>query len=141
MNKSNISVMRSTFLTSTPLIKVRDKNNGEVYIVGDSPHDQFVIGMMGGLHYYNLQCSDGTGYGFEFVLEEPPYDFMDKTFDKVNFIDLMDLDADRLGLKDDEKYLDLKNQIKDLFEKTMDKVRSDKIEKIKKIYEDIEGEE
>lgn len=127
-------MMRSTFLTFTPLIKVRDKHNGKVYIVGDSPHDQFVIGKGRGLHYYNLQCGDGTGDGtgdgFEFALKEPDYDFMDRVFEKVNFLDLMDLDADRFGLKDNKKYLDLKNQIKKLFAETMEKVEKEKIEKL-----------
>lgn len=129
--------MRSTFLTSTPLIKVRDKYNGKSYIVGDNPHDQFVIGRGGGLHYYNLQCCESTenGGAYEFDLEEAPFDYMDKTFEKVDFIELMDLDADRLNLKENDKYIKLRKEIKVLFNKAMEEVENKKIEELAKLLE------
>ena len=40
MNKSNIQIMRSAFLTSTPLIKVKDKDDGESYVVGGPINEQ-----------------------------------------------------------------------------------------------------
>lgn len=136
MNKSNIQIMRSTFLTSTPLIKVKDKDDGENYIVGDSPHDQFILGKDGGLHYMNLQCCESTEYGaYKFDLEEAPFDYMDKTFEKVDFLDLMDLDADRFNLKDDERYIALRNDIKKLFNKAMEDKEKEKVGKLSEVLE------
>lgn len=134
MNKSNIKIMRSTFLTSTPLIKVKDKDDGECYVVGDSPHDQFILGKDGGLHYYNLQCSESTEFGaYEFDIDEPAYDFMEKSFKKVNFLDLMDLDADRLNLIEDELYIELRNDIKRLFDKAIEDKELEKIGKLSEV--------
>lgn len=136
MNKSNIQIMRSTFLTSTPLIKVKDKDDGECYVVGDSPHDQFILGKDGGLHYMNLQCCESTEYGaYKFDLEEAPFDYMDKTFEKVDFLDLMDLDADRFNLKDDERYIKLRNDIEKLFNKAMEDKEKEKVGKLSEVLE------
>lgn len=126
--------MRSTFLTSTPLIKVKDKYDGECYVVGDSPHDQFILGKDGGLHYMNLQCCESTEYGaYKFELGEVPFDYMDKTFEKVDFLDLMDLDADRFNLKDDETYLELRNGIERLFDKAIGDKEKEKIGKLSEV--------
>lgn len=128
--------MRSTFLTYTPLIKVKDKDDGECYVVGDSPHDQFILGRDGGLHYMNLQCCESTEYGaYKFDLEEAPFDYMDKTFEKVDFLDLMDLDADRFNLKDDERYIALRNDIKKLFNKAMEDKEKEKVGKLSEVLE------
>ena len=136
MNKSNIQIMRSTFLTSTPLIKVKDKDDGDSYVVGDSPHDQFILGKDGGLHYMNLQCCESTEYGaYKFELEEVPFDYMDKTFEKVDFLGLMDLDADRFNLKDDERYIALRNDIKKLFDKAMEDKEKEKVGKLSEVLE------
>ena len=136
MNKSNIQIMRSTFLTSTPLIKVKDKDDGECYVVGDSPHDQFILGKDGGIHYMNLQCCESTQYGaYKFDLEEAPFDYMDKTFEKVDFLDLMDLDADRLNIKDDDIYIRLRYCIQRLFDRAIEDKEVEKIGKLSEILE------
>ena len=136
MNKSNIQIMRSTFLTSTPLIKVKDKDDGESYVVGDSPHDQFILGKDGGIHYMNLQCCESTQYGaYKFDLEEVPFDYMDKTFEKVDFLDLMDLDADRLNIKDDDIYIRLRYCIQRLFDRAIEDKEVEKIGKLSEILE------
>lgn len=136
MNKSNIQIMRSTFLTSTPLIKVKDKDDGESYVVGDSPHDQFILGKDGGLHYMSLQSCESTRYGaYKFELEEAPFDYMDKTFEKVDFLDLMDLDAERLGIINDFSYIQLRGDIKKLFDKAMDEKEQEKVNKLSEVLE------
>ena len=136
MIKSNINIMRSTFLTSTPLIKVKDKEDGECYAVGDSPRDQFILGKDGGLHYMNLQCCESTQYGaYEFDIEEAPFDYMDKTFEKVDFLDLMDLDADRLNIKDDDIYTKLRYCIQRLFDRAIEDKEVEKIGKLSEILE------
>lgn len=136
MNESNIQIMRSTFLTSTPLIKVKDKDDVESFVVGDSPHDQFILGKDGGMHYMNLQCCESTEYGaYNFELEEVPFDYMDKTFEKVDFLDLMDLDAKRLGIEDDKKYLDLRKNIDALFTRAIVDTEKEKNEKMWKVIE------
>lgn len=136
MNKSNIKIMRSTFLTSTPLIKVKDKDDGNTYIVGDSPHDQFILGKDGGLHYMNLQDCESTQHGaYKFELEEVPFDYMDKTFEKVDFLDLMDLDAERLGIINDFSYIQLRSDIKKIFDKAMNEKEQEKVNKLSEILE------
>lgn len=136
MNKSNIQIMRSTFLTSTPLIKVKDKDDGNTYIVGDSPHDQFILGKDGGLHYMNLQDCESTQHGaYKFELEEVPFDYMDKTFEKVDFLDLMDLDAERLGIINDFSYIQLRSDIKKIFDKAMNEKEQEKVNKLSEILE------
>lgn len=136
MNKSNIQIMRSTFLTSTPLIKVKDKDDGESYVVGDSPHDQFILGKDGGLHYMNLQCCESTEYGaYKFELEEVPFDYMDKTFEKVDFLDLMDLDAERFGIINYFSYIQLRKDINKLFDKVMDEKEQEKVDKLSEVLE------
>ena len=136
MNNSKVRIMRSTFLTSTPLIKIKDKDDGSKYIVGDSPHDQFILGRDGGLHYMNLQCCESTEFGaYQFDIDEPPYDFMDRTFKKVDFLNLMDLDAERLDLKDDKKYLDLRKNIDALFTRAIVDREKEKNEKMWEVIE------
>lgn len=128
--------MRSTFLTSTPLIKVKDKDDVESFVVGDSPHDQFILGKDGGMHYMNLQCCESTEYGaYKFELEEVPFDYMDKTFEKVDFLELMDLDADKLNLTEDELYIKLRYYIKLLFDKAIEDKELEKIGKLSEILE------
>lgn len=84
----------------------------------------------------NLQCCESTEYGaYKFELEEVPFDYMDKTFEKVDFLDLMDLDADRFNLKDDERYIELRNDIEKLFDKAMEDKEKEKIDKLSEILE------
>lgn len=84
----------------------------------------------------NLQCCESTEYGaYKFDLEEAPFDYMDKTFEKVDFLDLMDLDADRFNLKDDERYIALRNDIKKLFNKAMNDKEQEKVDKLSEVLE------
>ena len=138
MNNSKVRIMRSTFLTSTPLIKIKDKDDGSKYIVGDSPHDQFILGRDGGLHYMNLQCCESTeeGGSYKFDVKEPENDYeLERYFDTVDFIDLMDIDAERLGLKDDKKYLDLRKNIDALFTRAVVDREKEKNKKMWKVIE------
>lgn len=132
---ANIRMLPSIFLTSTPLIKVISEGEKESHIIGNNPHDQFILGRNGGLHYYNLQCSESTEeYGrYKFDLKEPENDYEEATFDKVDFIDLMDLDAERFNLKDDSRYLLLKKEIEKLFEIRIEEVEEEKQEGIAKV--------
>lgn len=131
---ANIRMLPSTFLTSTPLIKVISQGEKESHIVGSNPHDQFILGENGGLHYYNLQCCASTEYGdYKFDVKEPENDYEEIEFDKVDFIDLMDLDAERFGLKDDSRYLLLKKEIEKLFEIRIEDTEKEKQEMIAKV--------
>lgn len=127
-------MLPSTFLTSTPLIKVTSEGEEQSHIVGSNPHDQFILGRNGGLHYYNLQCCASTEYGdYKFDVKEPESDYEEITFDKVDFIDLMDIDAERFNLKDDSRYLLLKKEIEKLFEIRIEEVEEEKQEGIAKV--------
>lgn len=136
-------MLPSIFLTSTPLIKVISQGEKQSHIVGNNPHDQFILGRNGGLHYYNLQCSASTEYGdYKFDVKEPESDYEEITFDKVDFIDLMDLDAERFNLKDDSRYLLLKKEIEKLFEIRIEETEKEKQEMIGKyILEHFDDEE
>lgn len=140
---AKIRMLPSTFLTSTPLIKVISQGEKQSHIVGNNPHDQFILGRNGGLHYYNLQCSASTEYGdYKFDVKEPESDYEEITFDKVDFIDLMEHDAERFGLKDDSRYLLLKKEIEKLFEIRIEETEKEKQEMIGKyILEHFDDEE
>lgn len=142
---ANIRMLPSTFLTNTPLIKVISQGEEESHIVGANPHDQFILGDNGGLHYYNLQCCDSTEeYGeYKFDVKEPENDYeLERYFDTVDFIGLMDIDAERLGLIDDERYIKIKAMIEKLFKIKMVEVEKEKQERIAKyIVEHFDNEE
>lgn len=142
---ANIRILPSTFLTSTPLIKVTSEGEKQSHIVGTNPHDQFILGGNGGLHYYNLQCCDSTeeGGSYKFDVKEPENDYeLERYFDTVDFLDLMDIDAERLGLKDDERYIKIKSLIETLFKIRIEEVEKEKQEMIGKyILEIIDDEE
>lgn len=131
---ANIRMLPSTFLTSTPLIKVLSQGEKESHIVGSDPHDQFILGNNGGLHYYNLQCCASTEYGeYKFDVKEPENDYeLERSFDKVDFIDLMDIDAERFNLKDNSRYILLKKEIEKLFEIRIEDTEKEKKEMIGK---------
>lgn len=142
---ANIKMLPSTFLTNTPLIRVISEGEDQSHIVGANPHDQFILGDNGGLHYYNLQCCDSTGEfgGYKFDVKEPENDYeLERYFDTVDFIDLMDIDAERFGLKDDERYIKIKAMIEKLFKIKMVEVEKEKQERIAKyIVEHFDNEE
>lgn len=131
---ANIRMLPSTFLTNTPLIKVISEGEVQSHIVGANPRDQFILGGNGGLHYYNMQCCEGTEHGgYKFDVKEPENDFeLERYFDTVDFIDLMDIDAERLGLKDDERYIKIKSLIETLFKIRIEEVGKEKQEMIGK---------
>jgi hypothetical protein len=58
-----------------PLIKVRDKSNGEIHIVGLDSHDELLI-IDGQIMYHNLQNGDGTGEdgSYEFIAGKDGWD-------------------------------------------------------------------
>lgn len=49
---------------------VRDKTDGYIHKVGSDVHDSLYVDSSGVVRYYNLQNSDGSSDGYEFV----PYD-------------------------------------------------------------------
>ena len=53
-------------------MRILDLQTGETHIFGDNCHDSLAISQDGrSLHYYNLQCGDGSNYGdFRFVMED-----------------------------------------------------------------------
>ena len=59
-----------------PVIKIRDKQDGSVHIVGSNSHDSLIVNKHS-ITYYNLQNGCGTyddEYGYEFVYEENEWD-------------------------------------------------------------------
>lgn len=54
-----------------PVIKVKDKSSGHIHIVGSDSHDVLYIPPNSrDIHYYNMQNSDGTFDGYEFVTKK-----------------------------------------------------------------------
>lgn len=53
-----------------PVIKVRDKSDDRTHIVGSDSHDSLYVDGKSGIHYYNLQCGEGTKGDFEFITED-----------------------------------------------------------------------
>lgn len=121
--KSRVSFLNHAMLTELPVLKVQDNGskNKTTRILGSNSHDKYILGKDGGLHYYNLQCSEGTEYGgYEFVVEKDPDGFMD-SFKTANFFELMDMDAKRLNILEDDEYVKLKDKLAKVFKKALDK--------------------
>lgn len=136
-----MNILKQDRLTKLPVLKI----NGNVMgnrILGNNVHDTYVLGKDGGLHYLNIQGMIGTEYGeLEFEVEDDDYE---RTFKSWNFIELMDHDAKRLGIEEEEEYKEARKQIKNIFIKAMkDKdERQNKImmEVLKQHFEELEGE-
>jgi len=70
----------------TMKIYVKDTHSGRVHQVGTDRHDSLVI-IDGGLHYYNLQCGEGTyGGGYQFCTEDGNTDFNNEEHDNYYHI-------------------------------------------------------
>lgn len=136
--KSRVSFLNHAMLTELPVLKVQDNGstNKTTRILGSNSHDTYILGKDGGLHYYNLQCSEGTEYGgYEFVVEKDPDDYMD-CFETANFLELMDMDAKRLNILDDDEYIKLKKELAEVFEKALDKEEQEFEKLIQQIIKD-----
>lgn len=102
-------------LIKLPLLKIKDGYEPDGYLIRGDFHDLFILGKDGGLHYLNIQGMVGTEYGglkFQTTYSEL---WQEEIFDKVNFLELMDLDAKRLEIESDPKYIQLKDRIKKYF--------------------------
>ena len=138
-----MNILKQDQLTELPVLKI----NGNMMrnrVLGSNVHDTYVLGKDGGLHYLNIQGMIGTEYGeLEFEVEDD--DSYERTFKSWNFIELMDHDAKRLGLEEEEEYKEARKQIKNIFIKAMkDKdERQNKImmEVLKQHFEEFKGKE
>lgn len=111
-----MNILKQDHLTELPVLKIKGNVIGN-RILGSNVHDTYVLGKDGGLHYLNIQGMIGTEYGeLEFDVEDDDYE---RTFKSWNFIELMDHDAKRLGLKEEEEYKEARKKIKDIFIKAM----------------------
>lgn len=136
--KPRVSFLNHAMLTELPVLEVQDNGSKSktTRILGSDSHDTYILGKDGGLHYYNLQCSEGTEYGgYEFVVEKDPDDYMD-CFKTANFFELMDIDAERLNILDDDEYIKLKEELAKVFEKALNKKDQEFEELILQIIED-----
>ncbi len=136
--KPRVSFLNHAMLTELPVLKVQDNGSTSktTRILGSNSHDTYILGKDGGLHYYNLQCGEGTEYGgYEFVVEKDPDGFMD-SFKTANFFELMDMDAERLNILDDDEYVKLKNELAEVFKKALNKKDQEFEELILEIIED-----
>lgn len=137
-----MNILKQDRLTKLPVLKIKESVMGN-RILGSNVHDTYVLGKDGGLHYLNIQGMIGTEYGeLEFEVEED--DSYERTFKSWNFIELMDHDAKRLGIEEEEEYKEARKKIKNIFVKAMkDKdERQNKImmEVLKQHFEEFEGE-
>ena len=138
-----MNILKQDRLTELPVLKIKGSVMGN-RILGSNVHDTYVLGKDGGLHYLNIQGMIGTEYGeLEFEVEDD--DSYERTFKSWNFIELMDHDAKRLGLEEEEEYKEARKQIKNIFIKAMkDKdERRNKImmEVLKQHFEEFKGKE
>lgn len=138
-----MNILKQDRLTELPVLKIKGSVMGN-RILGSNVHDTYVLGKDGGLHYLNIQGMIGTEYGeLEFEVEDD--DSYERTFKSWNFIELMDHDAKRLGLEEEEEYKEARKQIKNIFIKAMkDKdERQNKImmEVLKQHFEEFKGKE
>ena len=136
-----MNILKQDRLTELPVLKIKGSVMGN-RILGSNVHDTYVLGKDGGLHYLNIQGMIGTEYGeLEFEVEDD--DSYERTFKSWNFIELMDHDAKRLGIEEEEEYKEARKKIKNIFIKAFkDKdERQNKImmEVLKQHFEEFEG--
>lgn len=118
-------------LIKLPLLKIKDGYKPDGYLIRGDFHDLFILGKDGGLHYLNIQGMVGTEYGglkFQTTYSEL---WQEEIFDKVNFLELMDLDAKRLEVENDPKYIHLKDRIKKYFKAAERKFEEETLATIK----------
>ena len=136
-----MNILKQDQLTELPVLKIKGSVMGN-RILGSNVHDTYVLGKDGGLHYLNIQGMIGTEYGeLEFEVEDD--DSYERTFKSWNFIELMDHDAKRLGIEEEEEYKEARKKIKNIFIKAFkDKdERQNKImmEVLKQHFEEYKG--
>lgn len=136
-----MNILKQDRLTKLPVLKIKGNVMGN-RVLGSNVHDTYVLGKDGGLHYLNIQGMIGTEYGeIEFEVEDD--DSYERTFKSWNFIELMDHDAKRLGIEEEEEYKEARKKIKNIFIKAFkDKdERENKImmEVLKQHFEEFEG--
>ena len=136
-----MNILKQDQLTELPVLKIKGSVMGN-RILGSNVHDTYVLGKDGGLHYLNIQGMIGTEYGeLEFEVEDD--DSYERTFKSWNFIELMDHDAKRLGIEEEEEYKEARKKIKNIFIKAFkDKdERQNKImmEVLKQHFEEFKG--
>lgn len=138
-----MNILKQDRLTELPVLKIKGSVMGN-RILGSNVHDTYVLGKDGGLHYLNIQGMIGTEYGeLEFEVEDD--DSYERTFKSWNFIELMDHDAKRLGLEEEEEYKEARKKIKNIFIKAMKNKdeRQNKImtEVLHQHFEEFKGKE
>lgn len=132
-------------LTKLPLLKIKDDYKKDGYLLSGDNHDLYILGKDGGLHYLNIQGMVGTEYNdlkFQTTYSEI---WEEEIFDKVNFLELMEIDAKRLEIESDQNYIKLKDLIKKYFEVAERKFEEKMLEGIKetviRLGEWVEDEE
>lgn len=125
-----MNILKQDQLTELPVLKIKGNVIGN-RVLGSNVHDTYVLGKDGGLHYLNIQGMIGTEYGeLEFEVEEDDYE---RNFKSWNFIELMDHDAKKLGIEEEEEYKETRKKIKNIFIKAM----KDKDERQNKIMMEV----
>ncbi len=125
-----MNILKQDQLTELPVLKIKGNTLGN-RVLSSNVHDTYVLGKDGGLHYLNIQGMIGTEYGeLEFEVEEDDYE---RNFKSWNFIELMDHDAKKLGIEEEEEYKETRKKIKNIFIKAM----KDKDERQNKIMMEV----
>lgn len=108
-----------------PLIKVKDRD-GIVHTVGTDSHDALLVGINGGIQYFNLQNLCGTEeffddketaeYKFLYDNSREEYGFYEKL---IEFVPITE--AVEIAIKESDKNLEVQRQLTELFKKLEDK--------------------
>ena len=136
-----MNILKQDQLTELPVLKIKGNVMGN-RVLGSNVHDTYVLGKDGGLHYLNIQGMIGTEYGeLEFEVEDD--DSYERTFKSWNFIELMDHDAKRLGIEEEEEYKEARKKIKNIFIKAFkdkdERQNEIMMEGLKQHFEEFEG--
>lgn len=128
-------MLRQTTLTRLPVLKI--KNESYDRYLGENIHDMYVLGKDGGLHYLNIQGMYGTEHDeLEFDVEEDEY--WGKIFESWDFIELMEHDAKRLGIEENEEYKKIKNKLDEIFDNALERKEDSRDELIIKMIKEYE---
>lgn len=94
-----------------PVIKVVDKTNGSIHIVGTDTHDKLYIDENGAMQYYNLQNGEGTRGDYEFVYKSDEY------WEYIEFVTFEELE--KIYKKQTEKENEWRKNRDNLFSKEL----------------------
>ncbi len=122
-----------------PKITIIDNYDKHETYVGWDQHDELEIDdKTGGLHYRNLQNCEGTSK-YKDKTDSEGYSF--GKIEYINFLQLLDMQAEHLKCKDDGEYQILKEKIIEYFSEKQKELEEERQKMFEKTFKFIKSDE